>query len=174
MNHQPFEDWLLGEQPLTSEQHRQLQAHLRACPACAALQEVTEALQAARPAAPAAGFGARFQVRLAAYQAAQRRRMAAGVLTLAAGVMAMLVFLLWPAAQAFLTSPSLSPASLFSNLVRVWISFQAYRDTLTTFLHVLNGLIPAHVRILATLLTLGGGWMWFISLTKVSRLPQGV
>ncbi len=174
MNHQPFEDWLLKEQPLTDEQQGQLQAHLRACLACAALREVDLALAAARPVAPARGFRARFQVRLAAYKAAQRRRMASGVLVLSAGVLAILALLIWPTAQAFFASPSLSLSSLFSRLVEIWISFQVYRDTLTTFLHVLDGLIPAHVRTLATLLTLGGGLLWFVSLKKAARVPQGV
>ncbi len=31
MNHRPFEDWLLDDQPLTPEQKRDLQSHLRTC-----------------------------------------------------------------------------------------------------------------------------------------------
>lgn len=174
MNHPPFEEWLLEEQPLTNEQKAQLQAHLRACPACAALQEVNLALGAVRPVAPAQGFCARFQVRLAAHKDAQRRRMAAGWLSLALGVTVLLLWSVWPLLQAFGESSSDFLSSLFSSLVQAWISFQVYRDTLTTFLRVLDGFIPMYVRVLVTMMAVSGGLMWIVSLTKVTRLPQGV
>lgn len=174
MDHLPFEDWLLTGQPLTGEQKAQLQAHLRTCPTCAALQEVNLALSAARPVAPAEGFRVRFQVRLAAHQAAQRRRMAAGLLFLAVGVTAILLWLAWPLLQAFGESPSNFLSRIFSSLVQAWISFQVYRDTLATFLRVLDGFIPMYVRVLVTMMAVSGGLMWIVSLTKVTRIPQGV
>lgn len=174
MNHQPFEDWLLTGQPLTGEQKAQLQAHLRACPTCAALQDVNLALGAARPVAPAEGFRARFQVRLAAHKAAQRRRMATGLLCLALGATAILLWLAWPLLQAFGESPLNFLARIFSSLVHVWISFQVYRDTLATFLRVLDGFIPMYVRVLVTVMAVSGSLMWIVSLTKATRIPQGV
>ena len=39
MNHRPFEDWLLEDQRLTSDEERELQAHLRVCTSCAAIAE---------------------------------------------------------------------------------------------------------------------------------------
>ncbi len=31
MNHRPFEDWLLAEEPLTTDQKADLQEHLNTC-----------------------------------------------------------------------------------------------------------------------------------------------
>jgi hypothetical protein len=172
MDHRPFEDWLLEDPPLTGEQKRQLQAHLRSCPTCAALHEVNLALAAARPVAPAAGFRARFQVRLAAHKAAQRRRLAAGLLSLSVGVTAILFWLAWPVVQALGEVPSNFLSVLFNLFVQAWISFQAYRDTLATVLRVLDGFIPGYVRVLVTMMAVSGGLMWIVSLMKFTRIPQ--
>ena len=56
MNHRPFEDWLLNQEPLTSEQKCELQAHLRECPSCTSLTEVNMALRMVKPANPAKFF----------------------------------------------------------------------------------------------------------------------
>lgn len=41
MDHRPFEDWLLYDEPLTSVQKSELQAHLRSCTSCAAIANPT-------------------------------------------------------------------------------------------------------------------------------------
>ena len=64
MNHRPFEDWLLEDQPLTSDQERDLQAHLRTCTSCSAIAESNFALHSTHMVRPAEGFAARFQLRL--------------------------------------------------------------------------------------------------------------
>jgi len=174
MDHRPYEDWLLSEEPLTTEQKRQLQAHLRACPACAALKDVNLALHAARPVAPAEGFRARFQVRLAAQQKVQRRRTVMGAFVLSVGAFGLLLWLAWPLLHAIVASPSNFVSSLLSSLVNWWISFQAYRDTFSTFLRVLNGFIPSYVWNLLAMLAICGSLMWFVSLMKFTKVPQGV
>ena len=74
MDHRPFEDWLLDNKVLTSNEKRQLNAHLQTCPSCCALAEVDLALKTVKVAAPTAGFADRFQVRLAARKKALRQR----------------------------------------------------------------------------------------------------
>jgi len=64
MNHQPFEDWLLNDKPITHEQKRELDVHLRICSYCAALAETGVALKSVRKASPQTGFTTRFQTRL--------------------------------------------------------------------------------------------------------------
>ena len=44
MNYLPFEDWLLEDQHLTSDQEHELQSHLRVCASCAAIAELNLAL----------------------------------------------------------------------------------------------------------------------------------
>lgn len=79
MNHQPFEDWLLADEPPTGEQAIELDEHLQECPRCSQLDaswsEVHRLLQTAEQVAPAPGFTQRWQARLdAEQQAALRRR----------------------------------------------------------------------------------------------------
>ena len=73
MNHQPFETWLLEEQPLNIEQKRELKAHLQACKYCNALFETGLALNSKKMVSPAAGFTARFEKRLIAHHLCRHR-----------------------------------------------------------------------------------------------------
>ncbi len=90
MDHRPFEDWLLDNQPLTIDQKRQLNTHLQTCSSCTALAEVNLALKSVRLVAPAAGFADRFQVRLAARKQTLRRRNFWGFVILTLSVLVLL------------------------------------------------------------------------------------
>jgi hypothetical protein len=59
MNHRPFEDWLLNDMPMTPEQKRELDMHVRDCPYCTALVETGMALKTVKKVSPQAGFAAR-------------------------------------------------------------------------------------------------------------------
>jgi hypothetical protein len=74
MNHQPYEDWLLNDQPLTPTEKRDLDAHIRTCKSCAALAETVFELRSVRAISPKPGFVGRFKKRLAARRIADRRR----------------------------------------------------------------------------------------------------
>jgi len=75
MNHQPFEDWLLNDQPLTPIEKRDLDAHIRACKYCAALVEIGLELHSVRMVSPKPGFAGRFEKRLDAQPIADFRQM---------------------------------------------------------------------------------------------------
>ena len=64
MNHLPFENWLLNDMPVTLEQQRELELHVRKCSYCSALAETGRMLKSTKMVSPAAGFTARFQARL--------------------------------------------------------------------------------------------------------------
>src|SRR5512144_104381 len=96
MKHRPFEDWLLEETPLTPEQARDLQAHLRTCATCASLKEVNSVLHMTRQVAPAAGFSTRFQTRLLVRKAEQRRRNMVGLILLIVGGLAVIGWVAYP------------------------------------------------------------------------------
>jgi anti-sigma factor RsiW len=78
MNHQPFEDWLLSDEPLTPEQARALQDHLRDCETCPPLAEawqvVQDEIEAAPHASPAPGFSQRWQAHLKEKRIQERHR----------------------------------------------------------------------------------------------------
>jgi hypothetical protein len=82
MNHQPFEDWLLNDQPLTPTEKRDLDAHIQTCRYCAALVETGLELHSVRMVSPMPGFAGRFEKRLAAQRTADLRRRLCGLIAL--------------------------------------------------------------------------------------------
>ncbi len=174
MDHRPFEDWLLDNQLLTTDQNRQLNAHLRTCSSCAALTEVNLALKSVRVAAPAAGFTDRFQVRLAAQKQALRRRNFWGFVVLTLSVLGIFVWVSWPVLRDLFQSPVNLLSSWMSSLVSFWASLQAiFRAGLVLF-RVAPGFIPVYIW--AIVLFAAGGWsmVWVVSLMKFTKVPQGV
>jgi len=174
MNHRPFEDWLLADEPLNAQQTHELQAHLQACRDCAALAEVNLALKSVRAASPADGFSARFQVRLEAQKKVLRLRNVTGFSLLALSAVSTLVWLSWPLLTAAFESPVSLLASWLSALVAFWASLQAMGQVSTLLLRVFPDLIPAYVWL--AILLAGGGWsvVWVFSLIKITKKQQGV
>ncbi len=80
MSHQPFENWILDEEPLTPENRRELHAHLEGCAQCQRLKSRWQAahmeLRAHRMAAPVPGFTQRWQAGLAERRVREQRRQA--------------------------------------------------------------------------------------------------
>jgi len=74
MVHQPFSEWIVSDEPLTSAQRDELARHLADCPDCGRWQqawaEVQLLLTRSAPVNPPLGF----QARMMASLAAQRRR----------------------------------------------------------------------------------------------------
>jgi anti-sigma factor RsiW len=72
MNHLPFEEWLLADEPPVGEQAIELREHLRDCPHCRELEaswaSVNTLFQASEQIAPTPGFTTRWQARLQAQQ----------------------------------------------------------------------------------------------------------
>jgi len=70
MKHQPFEEWLLVDETLTSEQSKDLEHHLSDCEHCRQLQvarfSVENLFRDAADMEPSPGFSARWQARLKA------------------------------------------------------------------------------------------------------------
>lgn len=116
MSHQPFETWLLSEEPLSTEQAQALRDHLRECPACqqvdASWAGTRQLFRAAPPAAPAPGFTARWQARQAEQQAQRYRRQTMALLGFTAGSAA--VFFTALVVRWFLVMRS--PGALLSDL----------------------------------------------------------
>lgn len=173
MNHRPFEDWLADDQPLDPEQKRELQTHLQGCLHCAALAETTLQLRSAKMAAPAAGFTARFQRRLAAQRAAERRSRFIGILILAAGGLGLAGWALAPFAIQFLASPS----GWITAVVMFFLSLMEMARAVgligSIFLRVLPGFIPPFGW-MVILSALGGfALLWSVSLWRFTRFVKG-
>ena len=106
MNHLPFEEWLLNNSPVTPEQQRDLDLHLRTCAYCSALVETGRMLSSAKMAMPAPGFTMRFQARLAERKVAERRRKLWGAALFTFGGLVLLMWAVAPYLASFLASPA--------------------------------------------------------------------
>ena len=174
MDHRPYKDWLLNDERITPDQDRDLRVHLRNCPECAALARANLALRSAPVTAPAPGFALRFQTRLQAERKVQRRRSLLGFSILAVVGMSGIFWLLFP----FLPYLSLPPTQLASlwlnNLIYIALTARALGALGNTLLNVLASLVPPYVWVLSMLLLGGTGFLWTISIRRVSKFLQSV
>jgi hypothetical protein len=174
MNHRPFEDWLLNEQPLTTEEKRQLQSHLLDCAHCTALAEVNLELRSVKLAAPAAGFTQRFQARLAAQRVRERRNRLIGVIILAVGGLALLSWYIGPYALQFLSNPMGWIAAIVNFFLTLLDMTRAIGDIGSILLRVLPGFIPPFAWMVLLSALSGVVLLWTVSLWRFSRFAKGV
>ena len=68
MDHKPYEAWLVGDTPLSTDQEKSLQDHLSACSDCrqlqASWQEIEDIFEVHTFVKPEPGFTQRWQLRL--------------------------------------------------------------------------------------------------------------
>lgn len=174
MNHRPFEDWLLDDQPLTPQQARELQAHVRSCNSCAAIAESNLALHATRLAEPAAGFTDRFQMRLQKRRREQRWRQVIGTVVLVLGGLGLLYWLAGPFIMDIVQSPAAWITAGVSYFLFVFTSLQVMGEATAIVMRVLPAFIPPAGWVSLILFTAGLGYLWAVSIQRVARAPQGV
>jgi len=174
MNHRPFEDWLLEDQPLTPEQKHELQSHLRTCAACAVIAESNLALHSVRMVSPAAGFADRFQARLAEQRKAARIRQIIGTLIFVIGGLGLIYWLVGPLVQEAMRSP----AEWITTAVGYFLFILTSIQTLSEVSLILMRVIPTFISPLGWLVLIsifgGLGLIWTVSITRWTHLPQGV
>lgn len=173
MNHQPFENWLLNDQPLSHEEKRELDSHLRGCQYCTNLAETGLALHATHMVSPAPGFANRFQARLEAQRIAQRRRNLWGVILFTCAGLGLIAWLAAP----LLGQIASSPAEWFSLLVGLVLfvisSVQALVEIGMLLLHVAPGFIPPYLWMIPASGIAGLVLLWTISIWRLTRASQG-
>jgi hypothetical protein len=174
MNHRPFEDWLLDDQPLDPTQKRDLDAHLRTCNVCSAIAESNLALRSARVVAPAPGFTARFQERLVLARRAQRRRTLLGTLFFSLGGLTLLALLAGPTLMSLIGSPAEWISAMIRALLFIYTTTLAVSEAGSILLHVLPGFMPPFVWLILLSSVSGLGLLWSISIWRLMRRPQGV
>lgn len=118
MNHQPFKDWLLSEEPLEAQQSQALQQHLRECADCRQVEnawaDASALLRRTPYAAPAPGFTHRWQQRLAAQRVQAQRKQAWVAIAVTAGIAFVLIVLFGTHVLDLLASPA--------SLLLAWIA----------------------------------------------------
>ncbi len=174
MNHRPFEDWLLEDQHLTSDQERELQIHLRACTSCAAIAESNLALHSARMISPAAGFVSRFEVRLIEQRKAMRIRQIIGTTILVLAGLTLLYWFASPFIQEVMRSPADWIASVVGYLIFILTSIQALSELSHVFTHLLSDFVSPLGWLAILFLVSGLGVVEVLSIWQFTRTPQGV
>jgi len=174
MNHQPFEEWLLDDVALTTEQKHDLDQHLRSCVYCSALAEIGKALHSVTMASPAEGFTTRFQARLAEHKIADRRRKLWGAGLFLIGGLSLLLWLASPSLIAFASSPENWVATFVEWGIFLITTLQAFAQAGEVFLHVIPGFLPPFAWMIIISGFAGMSLLWSVSIWRFVRIPQGV
>jgi len=173
MNHQPFEEWLLNDTPLTPDQQRELNLHLKTCMECAALAETGLVLRSVKMMAPAAGFTNRFQTRLAERKLEERRRKLFGAFLFLIGGLGFLLWLAGPTLLRFLSSPEVWIATVVEWGIFLITTLQAMTQAGEVLLHVVPGFIPPFMWMILISAFAGISLLWSVSIWRFVRAPQG-
>ena len=176
MNHLPFEEWLLNDIPVTPEQKRELDLHLRTCAYCSALVEIGRMLSNSKMTAPAAGFTARFQSRLAERKVADRRRKLWGALLFTLGGLALLLWFVGPSVATFFASPATWISVVVGWLVFLGTTIFALMEAGLVILNVIPKFLPPFAWLVLLSMFAGVGLLWSVSIWRfaVRDAPQGV
>jgi len=169
MVHQPFEEWLLNDEILTSQQEKDLQTHLRSCPACSALFRANLSLRAVPVSKPAPGFACCFEARLAAERVNQRRRVAIGlVMLIGAGG-----FLIWRILLPVFPFLRLEPLQLvwpwFGSLTYFALALRTVSALGTALFNVFTQAIPVYLWWAGLAIFSFAAYAWQFSLHKVTK-----
>ena len=174
MNHLPFEDWLLNDMPVTSEQQRDLDLHLRTCSYCSALAETGRMLSTSKMTAPMPGFTARFQTRLAQQKAVERQRKLWGMVLFIVGGLALLMYVVSPYLTSFLSSPATWISVVVGWLIFIGTTLFALIDAGKVILGVLPNVVSPFAWLVLFSAFAGVGLLWSVSIWRFVRAPQGV
>jgi hypothetical protein len=173
MNHQPFETWLLDDKPITPDQKRELDLHVRTCPYCAALGETSRALQSVKMVSPTVGFGTRFQTRLAARKVAERRRRLWGTIMFVTGGLTILMWIAGPYVASFFDSPASWLSALVEWGVFLITTVQAMSQAGSVLIHVVPGFLSPFVWMILLSAFAGLSLLWSVSIWRFVRVPRG-
>lgn len=174
MNHLPFEEWLLNNSPVTPEQQRDLDLHLRTCAYCSALVETGKVLNTTKMATPAPGFTVRFQARLAERKIAERRRKLWGAALFTLGGFILLMWAMGPYLASFIASPATWISVVVGWLVFIGTTLFALIDAGAVILSIVPKFLPPFAWLVLLSAFAGVGLLWSVSIWRFVRAPQGV
>ena len=173
MNHQPFEDWLLNDMPITAEQKRELDLHLRMCTYCSALVESGLALKSVKKASPQPGFANRFQARLAQQKVAERRRRLWGAVLFTLGGLTMLMWLASPWLASFFSAPATWISVFVEWGVFILTTIRALTEAGSVFLQIIPDFLSPFAWMILLSAFAGISLLWSVSIWRFVRVPRG-
>jgi hypothetical protein len=174
MNHQPFEDWLLDDESLTTQQQRELQVHLRSCTLCSAIAASNLELHTKHLATPQPGFTERFRPRLIVWKKEQLRRQAIGTIVLVAAGVALLYAVAGPAMLEAVRSPAAWMRDVTVYVLSLFTMARVAGQVGGVVIRSLSGLIPTGAWWAVMAGGFGLGVLWTFEMRLRLRAPQGV
>jgi hypothetical protein len=176
MKHRLYEGWIMVRDELTSDQKRDLEAHLRVCEACKQLAEADTAMDRAfasvQMSEPVPGFALRWKVRMGERRMKAHRRQTSMILgVLSFGATALFVPLLLQTILALI-----SPEDILFDLADVlvkWVSFLGLiGELVVTFFSTLYSTAPVALSFIIVVFVIGMGVIWGYSLKRLGYLPS--
>jgi hypothetical protein len=172
MNHQPFETWLLSEDPSDEGQVQSLLEHVDHCDQCASLEaswkDVQRLFETTPRVMPRAGFAVRWQERLAEQKRKRNMYQSWAIFWGTVGSAVVLLALLYIQAVPVLRSPENLVLYLIYRLLSLIAYIHSAQNLFVSLLGTINDLVPAPVWI-----GLFGTFsmvcvLWFVVLKKLS------
>ncbi len=176
MKHRLYEGWIMARDELTTDQKRDLDAHLKVCESCKQLAEadmaVGKTFASVHMHEPMPGFVRRWKVRLSEERVRAHRRQTSLILgVLSFGVTALFLPLLL---QTILVL--ISPEDILFDLADVlveWISILGViGELVVTFFSTLFSTVPLALSFLIVVVLIGMGILWGYSLKRLGYLPS--
>ncbi|MEI6290442.1 MAG: hypothetical protein WCP19_08425 [Chloroflexota bacterium] len=174
MDHSLYNQWLLNDESLNSEQSRLLKDHLRNCVECQALSNANLLLRSSGVLAPAAGFSMRFQMRLSARQRLARQRSIIGLIFLVVVSIGLLILFFLPYLPYLVLTPAQLTDVWLKNLVYFALNARVFGAVISTLLPVLAGIIPTYIWISAILLIGCLVPLWAFSFSRIGKYMHSV
>jgi anti-sigma factor RsiW len=180
MNHQPFENWLLSEEPLPEENQDALQAHLADCEQCHTLQEAwldIATLFAEIPdIGPEPGFVNRWQANLEAdrtTERAMRQRWQSWIflVVIANGASLALILMGLQLSRTYDSMTDLILSWVY-RAATIMVMASGFQNVMATLSRTIPNLIPASWWIGIAITLSVSTLLWIVSMTKLTSLPR--
>ncbi len=179
MKHQPFENWLLFDDPLAPDQAQALEEHLQVCEQCQGLQQswhgVASLFQESPDLDPSPGFSDRWQARLKqedqGLQEARHRWHSWITLILFANGVSILSVLL--GMTFFNTFDSLTEFLLVwvYRLTSLLTVINIFQNLLAIMVRTIPGLLPPSGWAILAAMISAGSLFWILSIARLARMP---
>jgi hypothetical protein len=146
MNHQPYEDWLFLDEPLSPHQSRELKKHLQVCDSCTQLSEswvdIQDLIQSTPDVNPQAGFSARWLTRLQERENKTQQKQSWIMLIITGGVATFILLLMGINVILSVDQP-LQLLFLGTNKVAEWLLIiNATNEILSAFVELVSIIVP--------------------------------
>lgn len=172
MNHQPFETWVIRDEPLTKEEEQMLRKHLESCSQCSELstawRSVENRMSSSPMAEPMPGFMDRFKAKLDDELIKRRKRQTRFALGFSSS--AALVFLaIWIVNFGdSIGSPTQFAIDLAADF-KGYLSFiNTLKEVSISITQVLPGVVPISMWLIAAAIISLLVATWFISIHRLT------